>query len=107
MPDIALAVLAIATLLVLVALLQPLAARLSLPHAVLIAGLGIAIGAIGTVTGVIGSGKSTTAKALITRSTAALGHRIMLPIISCPQPRKADISRATSQPVTSYATDIQ
>jgi len=56
MPDIALAVLAIAALLVLVALLQPLAARLSLPHAVLIAGLGIAIGAIGTLTGVIGTG---------------------------------------------------
>ncbi|MGO4722932.1 MULTISPECIES: cation:proton antiporter [unclassified Inquilinus] len=60
MPDIALAVLAISVVLVLVALLQPLAARLSLPHPVLIAGLGIAIGAIGTVSGVIGSGGPLT-----------------------------------------------
>ncbi|MGK9165053.1 cation:proton antiporter [Inquilinus limosus] len=56
MPDIALAVLAIAVLLVLVALLQPLATRLSLPHSVLIAGLGIALGSVATVTGAIGSG---------------------------------------------------
>jgi CPA1 family monovalent cation:H+ antiporter len=56
MPDIALAVLAIAVLLVLVALLQPLAARLSLPHSVLIAGLGIAIGGAAAAAGAMGSG---------------------------------------------------
>jgi CPA1 family monovalent cation:H+ antiporter len=56
MPDIALAVLAIAVLLILVALLQPLAARLSLPHSVLIAGLGIAIGGVGSMTGMLGTG---------------------------------------------------
>jgi len=56
MPDIALAVLAISILIVLVALLQPLATRLALPHSVLIAALGIAIGSIGSVTGVIGGG---------------------------------------------------
>ncbi|WP_225766887.1 cation:proton antiporter [Inquilinus sp. Marseille-Q2685] len=56
MPDIALAVLAISVLIVLVALLQPLATRLSLPHSVLIAALGIAIGSIGSVTGAIGGG---------------------------------------------------
>lgn len=49
MPDIVLAILAIAVLLVLAALLQPVAARLSLPHSVLIAGLGIAVGSIGTL----------------------------------------------------------
>ncbi|WP_052120746.1 cation:proton antiporter [Inquilinus limosus] len=56
MPDIALAVLAISILIVLVALLQPLATRLSLPHSVLIAGLGIALGSVASATGVIGGG---------------------------------------------------
>lgn len=56
MPDIALAVLAISVLIVLVALLQPLATRLSLPHSVLIAGLGIALGSVASATGAIGSG---------------------------------------------------
>lgn len=56
MPDIALAVLAISVLIVLVALLQPLATRLSLPHSVLIAGLGIALGSVASVTGAIGTG---------------------------------------------------
>lgn len=54
MPDIALAVLAISILIVLVALLQPLATRLSLPHSVLIAGLGIALGSVASATGVLG-----------------------------------------------------
>jgi len=56
MPDIALAVLAIAVLLVLVALLQPLATRLSLPHSVLIAGLGIALGGAAAAAGAMGGG---------------------------------------------------
>ena len=56
MPDIALAVLAISVLIVLVALLQPLATRLSLPHSVLIAGLGIALGSVASATGAIGTG---------------------------------------------------
>ncbi|MGO4129215.1 cation:proton antiporter [Inquilinus sp. YAF38] len=84
MPDIALAVLAISVLIVLVALLQPLAARLSLPHSVLIAGLGIAIGSIGSVTGAIGGGgaMSEFAHALTggeIRSEAIL--HIFLPIL--------------------------
>ncbi len=46
MIDLALAILVFALLLALVALLQPLALRLGLPHSVLLAGLGIALGAV-------------------------------------------------------------
>lgn len=84
MPDIALAVLAISVLIVLVALLQPLATRLALPHSVLIAALGITIGSIGSVTGAIGdSGPMSEFAHAITggeiRSEAIL--HIFLPIL--------------------------
>ncbi len=46
MIDLAVAILVFAVLLALVALLQPLAQRLGLPHSVLLAGLGIALGAV-------------------------------------------------------------
>ncbi len=46
MIDLAVVILVFAVLLALVALLQPLAQRLGLPHSVLLAGLGIALGAV-------------------------------------------------------------
>ncbi len=46
MIDLAVAILVFAVLLALVALLQPLAQRLGLPHSVLLAGLGIGLGAV-------------------------------------------------------------
>ncbi len=49
MIDLAVAILVFAVLLALVALLQPLAQRLALPHSVLLAGLGIALGAVSLI----------------------------------------------------------
>lgn len=72
MPDIALVVVAVALLLLLVAVLQPLAIRLTLPHTVLLAVCGLAIGAL------IVAGQATSLQGLTADMLRAMGE-IALP----------------------------
>lgn len=72
MPDIALLVVAVALLLLLVAVLQPLAVQLTLPHTVLLAVFGLALG------GIIVAGESAAPRGLGADMLRALGE-IALP----------------------------